>query len=397
VPGYRILYREAGIHPNDLNILSDIQYFPFITKETIRDNLADFTAKNIIKHKLHYVATSGSSGIPFGFYIIKSILSIENAFLHSSWERILWTLEDQTAILQGRFIGSKKHIYDYNALKRTLSLSSYHLTENSYEKYVNIILKYKLKYIRAYPSTITQLAHLVLSNSDSGRLNLQGILFSSENIYDWQKQRILAAFPGVRIFGVYGHMEKVIMAAMCEHSDHYHVWPFYGYTEVLNQQDQEVSTGDVGELVGTSFWNDATPFIRYRTMDTARKGQFGDPTCGRQFQILTSIEGRMQDTLISATGQSIPVPTTSIHSDIFDNVKQFQFYQDTPGHVLFKIVRKNSYINQDTEKIYSNLKQKLGVDIHLDIIFLKEIPKTPGGKTRFVDQKLKIAHSHQEI
>jgi phenylacetate-CoA ligase len=39
VPGYRILYREAGIHPNDLNILSDIQYFPFITKETIRDNL----------------------------------------------------------------------------------------------------------------------------------------------------------------------------------------------------------------------------------------------------------------------------------------------------------------------------------------------------------------------
>ena len=394
VPGYRILYQEAGIHPDDLHSLSDIKYLPFTTKEMIRDNLAEFTSKNIAKHKLSYVTTSGSSGIPFGFHILKPILSIENAFLHTSWERAQWTLGNITAILQGSFVGSKECIYNYNNVRNILSLSGYYLTEEFYEKYVNIILKYKIKFIRAYPSTISQLAHLVLSNSDAGRLNLKGILFSSENLYDWQQRIILEAFPGVKIFGVYGHMEKVIMAAMCEQSEHYHVWPFYGYTEVLNWQDEESSTGEIGELVGTSFWNMATPFIRYRTMDTARKGKWGDRACGRQFQILENIEGRIQDTLISVTGRYIPVPSTSIHSDIFDNVKQFQFYQDAPGNVLFKIVRKDSYTDQDTEKICSTLKQKLGEDVHLEIIFLQEIPKTPGGKTRCVDQKLEVTHAH---
>lgn len=216
----------------------------------------------------------------------------------------------------------------------------------------------------------------------------------SENVYEWQKQKISQAFPSTRLFGWYGHTEKAILAPMCEYSDDYHVWPFYGYTEVLDENNEEVSEGKVGELIGTSFWSYATPFIRYRTMDMAKKGKLGHDKCGRNFQLLESVEGRVQDTLISKTGRHIPVPSTSIHSDVFNNVNIFQFYQDTQGRVLLRVVKKDSYSNRDTAQLYSEVKHKLGEDMEFEIVFVDHISKTSSGKYRVLDQKLLVGNDN---
>jgi len=392
VPAYYFLYKEAGVRPDDIQDLSNIKLLPFVTKELIRDNLEDFTSRSIPRWKLRYITTGGSTGIPLGFYHTEINGFMENAFMHMGWERVGWKLGDSSAVLRGTFVGSKENFWKYDSCGRELLLSSYYLTEETYERYVEKILEYKPLHLQAYPSSATILSDLIISNDDVGRVNFQIVLLGSENIYDWQKERVSQAFPGARLFGWYGHSEQVVLASMCEYSDQYHIWPFYGFTEILDEDGNEVGEGEVGELVGTSFWNYATPFLRYRTMDTARKGKFGCDRCGRQFQLLVDIEGRVQDILITKTERYIPVPSTSIHSDIFDNVKQFQFYQDTPGRVVFKVVRKDGYTDEDTEKIYRGLKRKLGEDMELEIAFVDEIPKTPRGKYRFLDQRLELKY-----
>ena len=69
--GYRQLYDESNVHPNDLKSLSDIKFFPTVNKHLIRNNLDSFTSKKYNKNKYFLCSTSGSSGIPFSFYNLK--------------------------------------------------------------------------------------------------------------------------------------------------------------------------------------------------------------------------------------------------------------------------------------------------------------------------------------
>jgi phenylacetate-CoA ligase len=216
------------------------------------------------------------------------------------------------------------------------------------------------------------------------------ILLGSENIYEWQKEKLRAAFPTARLFGWYGHTEQAVLACWCEYSEHYHDWPFYGLTEVLGKDDEPVKLDQAGEIVGTSFLTQGTPFIRYRTMDHVEYGEVGCEACNRQFVMMHRIIGRVQNALISTSGRQIPVPSTSIHDNSFEKVHQFQFYQDTPGKVVFRLVRKDSYDERDTLKIRQVLMSKLGEDMELSIEFIQEIPRTARGKYQFLDQRLDV-------
>ena len=390
VPGYYHLYNSAGVKPESIGSLADIRTLPFVTKELIRDNLPDFTSRAIPKCDHIYASTGGSTGVPFGFFQTAQNTQVEDGFMHLGWERAGWRLGEISAELRGGFVGSEEKFWKYDNYERTLFLSSYYLTDNTYDRYVNKVLGYKPRYLKAYPSAATVLADLVLSRKQVEQISFDILLLGSENLYDWQRAKLASAFPSAKLFAWYGHAEQVILAAMCEGSDQYHIWPFYGLTELCNNEGKEVDQGENGELVGTSFWNYATPFIRYRTQDLARKGNSNCRKCHRHFQLLSHVDGRLQEMIISRTGRYISMTAINMHSNIFEHVKQFQFHQVTPGKVKFLIIRKSGYSDQDTERISHDLSEKLGSDTDLEIIFTDAIPKRSNGKFRFLRQELQL-------
>ena len=94
VSGYQQLYKESGISPNDINNLNDINLFPFTNKTLIRDNLKEFTSRKISKRQMSFCTTSGSTGIPFGFYYSKKSSDIELSFIHNAWSLTGWRIND---------------------------------------------------------------------------------------------------------------------------------------------------------------------------------------------------------------------------------------------------------------------------------------------------------------
>ncbi|MFX0198873.1 MAG: hypothetical protein ACFFCW_22360, partial [Candidatus Hodarchaeota archaeon] len=188
VPGYHSLYRAAGVKPKDIETLSDIKILPFVTKEMIRDNLEEFTSKAVPKGKRIYGTTGGSTGIPFGFYHTISDEIMEKAFMHLGWERAGWDLGDSCAILRGAFVGSEERYWDFAPDEKELLLSTYYLTEKSYDKYISKISEFRPVHLKGYPSAVTILADLILEKEDVGRINFKAILLGSENIYEWQKR-----------------------------------------------------------------------------------------------------------------------------------------------------------------------------------------------------------------
>jgi phenylacetate-CoA ligase len=219
------------------------------------------------------------------------------------------------------------------------------------------------------------------------------IMLGSENLYDWQIEKFSRAFPQARLFSWYGHSEMAVLAPWCEHRRAFHCWPFYGLTEVLDDQGHEVGEGEEGEIVGTSFHMMATPFIRYRTMDRAVKGPPQCLDCGRNFQILNRLLGRMQEVIVTGDGRYISMTAVNMHSRIFDELKQFQFLQEEPGCVVFRYVAKHPPISPEVEsRIRHGLQVKLGEDVKLLLQPMSEIPHTPRGKLCFLEQRLPIRY-----
>ncbi len=397
VPGYYELYREAGVKPDDIVALADVTRLPFTTKELIRDNLRDFTSRTIPSWRRRYATTGGSTGTPFGFYHTDVNTWMENAFMHSGWERVGWRLGDTSAVLRGSLPESKtkEGIWDYNPARLELLLSSYHLAESNYEQYIQVLQAHAPQHLQAYPSTVTLLADFIIERGDIGRISFKTILLGSENIYDWQKVKLQQAFPGTRIFGWYGHTEQVVLAPMCEESEHYHVWPFYGLTEIVEIPDGEWNDGKIGELAGTSFWNYGTPFIRYRTGDLAQRGEASCSKCGRKFALLERIEGRKQDYVVAIDGSYITLTALIFaqHFHAFGAIRTMQLYQDRVGEVTVKVVPTQAFSEQDSREISMKMETAAGGRIKVQVESVTEIPRTQRGKSRFLEQKLDVRYN----
>jgi len=385
--GYRELYAQAGISPADIRSLDDARHLPFATKQLLRDNLEDFSVPSLLRA---YVTTGGSTGIPFGFYMSWGMDEVEDAFVFRAWSDVGWRLGTRCAVLRGGFVGDENSPWTFDSYRNELLLSSYYLTSRTLDAYIGAIKRFKPPALQAYPSALRLLCDLLKDHGRVGEISFDMILLASENVYDWLIQAVEETFPAARLFDFYGHTERAIFAPWCQSSRTYHVWPYYGFTEILGPNGQEVAQGTEGELVGTSFHMRGTPFIRYRTEDRALKGSDSCPCCKRNFLQLDKIIGRNQEVIVTRTGRYISMTAMNMHSRVFDHLRQFQFYQDTRGEVEFRMVPKENYPEEETKGIYLELMKKLGEDVDLKLVFVDDIARTSAGKFRFLDQRLPI-------
>ena len=385
-PAYREIYDQAGVTPRDFQKLEDLRRFPFVEKEMIRDRLEAFSVPMAGRS---YITTGGSTGIPFGMYRDPDAFPKELASKAYQYYRVGWQEGDRQMVLRGLPIDTPDHtvfVPEYCELR----CSSYHLLPEQMEIYRQKAWEYRPEWLRCYPSSGALFARWL---EETGRPfpQLKGILCASENLYDFQKEQMRRIF-GARVFSHYGHYELAALAGFCERADTYHVLPQYGYVELIAPDGSPVTeAGQAGEIVATSFLMQATPFIRYRTRDIAVLQGEECPLCGRPYQVWSRVEGRLQEFVVTAGGRFISMTAMNFHDDIFDVLKQFQFYQDTPGAVVFRYIPKQTGSSAGMEEIQRRLLKKLGDDIRLTLEEVAEIPFTPRGKTRFLVQKLPIA------
>lgn len=393
VPYYQRVFDERGLKPKDIQDFSDLQKLPFLTKEIIRDSLNDLKARNYSADKFEYVTTGGSTGIPLGFYYEKRVSRAKEwAFMKTQWDRVGYHFRDKCVILKGNVVKSadKGKFWESSLFGRWLILSSYHMTDENLQKYIEKIRKFKPKFIQAYPSTITILARFMKENDIEPFSTVKAILCGSENMYSGQRELLEEALQ-CRIYTWYGHVERVVLAGECENSTYYHIFPEYGIMELIREDGKSVKNeGDVGTIVGTGLTNYAMPLIRYKTDDL---GVYANHkcSCNREYQSLKKVEGRwLQEFIVAKNNRLISITAINMHSDVFDNVKQFQFYQEKEEEVIFNVVKKDTYTERDTEYIRRELIKKLGEDMKLEIHFVDRIPRTQRGKYRFLIQKLPI-------
>lgn len=399
VPGYHQLYSEAGVKPSDIQTLGDIKLLPQIEKELMRENISDFTARNVARWKLHQSRTSGSTGAPLGFYKTSGEEWVEQAFVGRGWSQGGWNIHQSGFMLRGAYAGDAEHIVkkcdngNFYVHNNSYLVSPNYLTEEYYPVYREFLKKHnELEYIFALPSSISLLAQLIIDHHDEGISNVKAIYLGSESIYNWQYDFIRKAFPKANIISLYGQTERVIMAYWCKDNQKYHIDPFYGVTEILDG-NREVNAGERGELIGTSFWNTTTPFIRYRTIDYAIKGADACDKCGLNYGIIDTIEGRLQDVLIGATDRIIAYTAfdgSLLHGKVFKDIIKYKIVQTQKGELDFLLQVKDGFSEEKQKEFEGIISDYLGDDFTVKVTIVDEILPGKNGKFNIVEQHLPI-------
>jgi phenylacetate-CoA ligase len=78
----------------------------------------------------------------------------------------------------------------------------------------------------------------------------------------------------------------------------------------------------------------------------------------------------------------------NMHDDTFQHVRQFQFYQDTPGKAVLRVVPSDGFGREDYKRVLTNLGKKFDGRLEFVIELRNAIPLSSRGKAIYVDQKI---------
>ncbi|HET6513578.1 MAG TPA: hypothetical protein VFG09_00290 [Thermodesulfovibrionales bacterium] len=384
VPFYRRLFPDVSFSPLKMQSLDDLRTLPCLTKETVRDNPAQFVDEHLAPDSLRERQTSGSSGIPLTMYENREAVAAFHAFRANLLARIGHSTRSKEVMLWSSIeVGRTKNL-PFLRYGNKLILSIRYLSGAWLYQFSDMIREFDPAFIAGFPSALSVLSSFIKNTNLSSGKKPRAVISYAETLYDWQRTLIEEAF-GARVFSMYAMTELSTIGAECECSTRLHLHPAYGMTELTD------ALPGYREIVATGFTNYAMPLIRYKTGDLVKGHEEFCSQCNRPHKNFPSLEGRTDDFLIGSGGEVIPRLMPWIKT--FPNTKQFQFVQEEPGRAYLRIVRGKAFSKSDTLTIRSKLDEMLGpmkdaIEIELD--FVDEIPKRPSGKMKLVVQRLKI-------
>ncbi len=371
---YAKKYREVGFLPGDMKSWEDFHNLPLTTKEDLRVFAQEVKSDQFDSIKSRSGSTGASTGKGLAFHLDCNVFEWEWAAMARQYT---WTgvyhANDPYAVLRGP-LGKDSGIAYLCPLWKNLFINTENLNDQTLSKITDQIVCYQPVAIGGYPSVLELLCRCLQERGDN-RIRPKVVFVNSEPLYDHQRGMFERVF-GCKVFESYGLSDHCVSAMECDQGS-MHVNPEYTYTELI---DTDPRTG-CGELVGTSLYSRAFPFIRYHTDDFA---QWGQPcACGRALPCIKSIVGRHGDFLVASDG-SLVSPTVVAFCTVDVDAIAVQYHQKAHGQLTIRIVPKSSFGDADQVKLLSQARRFLGEGTCVTIEVVGSLPRTPRGKTRFV-------------
>lgn len=380
VPFYRNLFKKNNFDPDKLHSFDYFRRLPIITKNIVRENFADMQSDEI--HKLNAVLynTSGSTGTPLSFYRDKFTNAASFTMFWRVWETIgggSYKIGSKFAALTGYENGT--HIYQWQT--RLLKLSSFHLKEENIDLFYSLLQNFKPKIFRGYPSALYLFGKLLQKRGLS--LKFPIIITESETLLKFQKD-FIEDFFNSKVFDHYSHWEGICSIYTCNYGNKHPLQDF-GYHEIIKENGDVAKEGEEGKLIGTGLYNRSMPLIRYDTRDIATYDNNQKCKCNCGFPVISQIFGRIEDVIV--TPENRLVGRLDAAFKFSKNIELSYIHQSNKENIIVNIVPLPNYNYYEDEKpLIEELRKRLGDSINITIkkVENKDIPRTKGGKVRFV-------------
>lgn len=377
---YREIISKNSIDIHNIESLDILKKFPIINKKIVRENYNKIINKSIPSYKF---VSSGTTGASLAVHLSQEAYQREYAFRWNYLKTAGASRKDKFVYFLGnKLFNIEKenppfHIKDF--YEKGLYFSIFHMNDKNLFFFVQAFNKYKPNFVKGYPSGLYVYADFVLRNNLKLH-QVKAVFSASETLHDYQKTTIKRAF-GCEVYEWYGQVETTINIQQCDYHK-FHVMENYGYLELLNDKEENAKPGEIANVIGTSWGNNAFPLIRYDTGDNMILSADQNCQCGRTGRIIERIIGRDEDIIITPDGRKIG--RLDFVFKPIDSVLESQIIQENINEIKIKIVILPNYEEEDAEKIKHKLQDYIGSDVKIIIEKVNRIERTNNGKIRYV-------------
>lgn len=300
VQPYRRKMDEAGVKPQDIRSLSDLQRLPFITKQDMRDNYP-FGLFAVPKDDLVRIhASSGTTGKPTVVGYTRRDLDVWTETVSRIAVMGGASKADVAQICfgYGMFTGALGLHYGLEKIGAAMVPSS---TGNT-EKQIMFMKDFETTLLVATPSYALRIAEVAqqMGLDPKKDLHVRIGLLGSELLTEAMRTEMHKYWgDGMLVTSNYGMSELngPGVSGECEYLCGMHVNEDYFIPEIIDPKTGEVlPAGEKGELVITCIYKEALPLIRYRTKDITRL-IYEPCQCGRTTVRMENLDGRTDDML----------------------------------------------------------------------------------------------------
>lgn len=367
------------VYRNDLKW----QELPILNKKDLQVSLETRLSKEFTKSNVFTNKTSGSTGNPFYF--------AKDKFSHALTWAVIQNRFDWHNIYkkkQARFYGIpkaaipklKERVKDFFSNRYRFNV--FDLSDKALEKWVQKFSKNKFVYLNGYTTVLVAFAKFLESENivlKSICPTLRACVVTSEMLFPEDKILLETVF-GIPVINEYGASELDLIAFENSKGE----WVLNTetlYVEVVDNNDNIVEDGIVGNIIITSLYNKANPFIRYKIGDRGAIRRVSNKK-----SILEKLEGRSEDLVVLPSGKKAPGLTFYYvtKSIMEDNgvIKEIKVTQQDKSSFLIEYVSSIDLVEKEMIAIRKALLDYLEPGLKIRFVRKNKIDREKSGKLK---------------
>ncbi|WP_141386319.1 phenylacetate--CoA ligase PaaK [Microbacterium maritypicum] len=272
VPLYTRKLDEAGVRPEDIRTLDDVQLLPFTTKEDLRETypFGMFAVPMSDVARIH--ASSGTTGRPTVVGYTRGDLDRWASLVARSLRAsgIRRGMKVHNAYGYGLFTGG----LGAHAGIEALGATAIPMSGGQTARQVQLILDFEPDAILCTPSYLLTIADAMAAQGVDPRSTSLKVAVLGAEPWSNEMRHELEQRLGIDALDIYGLSEVMgpgVGNECLETKDGPHLWEDHFLPEIIDgDSGAALPDGELGEVVFTSLTKEAFPVIRYRTRDLTR-------------------------------------------------------------------------------------------------------------------------------
>lgn len=383
---YKEVFQQAGVNPEKINTLDDLDHIPILTKKGLRDRFWDFLPFKLPECRV--TRTSGSTGVPVCIFSDRNSRKFNSAAVIRSRKAAGIPLIGRpilTPLKTENEPPKEPHWTFLQGVHKTYYINPYLDSTDNTEYAVKLLTKLKQPAILGITPAIRALAQKV-RDGIFPHFKPSTILTSGESLSPKVRNLLESTFE-IKVMDIYGCSEAGEVAWQCHQNHGYHINADNCIVEIV-KDDKPVTDGEVGEVVITNLNRYAMPIIRYKNGDLARLSRETCP-CGCKLPMIAEIVGRTGEDMSLPTGKTIPwnqLKSLMTHQ----HVRQFQLVQNEDGSITIRYIPEDSVeIEQLDDLLLYRFRNLIGDSIEIKIEKTALIRPATSGKSKLVTSHYK--------
>ncbi|MCM2357256.1 MAG: phenylacetate--CoA ligase [Geobacteraceae bacterium] len=398
VPFYRDSFDRAGIAPDDVRGLEDLQKLPFTYKQDMRDSYPYGLFAAPMEEIVRIHASSGTTGKPTVVgYTRKDI---------DTWSELMARSFVAAGVHKGDII---HNAYGYGLFTgglgahygaERLGASVIPMSGGNTRKQIMIMQDFGSTVLTCTPSYSLFMAEAAREDGvDFRKLNLHVGIFGAEPWSEEMRTEIEAKLNlcAIDIYGLSEIMGPGVAIECREAKKGLHIWEDHFIPEIIDPDTGELlPPGERGELVITTISKEGIPLIRYRTRDITSITR--EPcACGRSHARIARMSGRSDDMLIIRGVNVFPSQIESILMGIEgvephyllivdrqENLDTLEVQVEVDERLFSDEVKHLQALARTIEK---EIKETLGVTCKARLVEPRTIARSEGKAKRVIDNR----------